>query len=170
MAHFAVELRTARLEINMSDSLVLDMPVELGLELMTIVGPYLLDSEGEFFDDVINKVDGAGLASKNAVLIVEFARALEQQGKDVVEAALEAAKMRLRPILMTSLAFGFGVMPLALATGAGARVAIGTAVVGGMIAATVFGVFFAPLFYVIVRKVTGTKTTAPQTQMVEAQS
>ncbi|GGC98229.1 efflux RND transporter permease subunit [Aquisalinus flavus] len=100
-----------------------------------------------------------GLASKNAILIVEFAKLLEEEGKELIEATLEAVRMRFRPILMTSLAFGFGVIPLALSTGAGAagRVAIGSAVLGGMIAATVLGVFFAPLFYVIIRKLTGAK-------------
>ncbi|NHK26833.1 efflux RND transporter permease subunit [Parvularcula flava] len=100
-----------------------------------------------------------GLASKNAILIVEFAKLLEEEGKELIEATLEAVRMRFRPILMTSLAFGFGVIPLALSSGAGAaaRVAIGSAVLGGMIAATVFGVFFAPLFYVIIRKLTGAK-------------
>ncbi len=101
-----------------------------------------------------------GLASKNAILIIEFAKSLEEQGKELVEATLQAVRMRFRPILMTSFAFGFGVIPLALSTGAGAgaRVAIGTAVLGGVIASTVLGVFFAPLFYVVVRKLTGGKS------------
>lgn len=101
-----------------------------------------------------------GLAAKNAILIVEFAKDLEEEGKELIAATLEAVRMRLRPILMTSLAFGFGVLPLALGTGAGAgaRVAIGTAVLGGMIFSTAFGIFFAPLFYVFVRRLTGKKT------------
>src|SRR6185295_7522205 len=80
-----------------------------------------------------------GLAAKNAILIVEFAEQAEKSGKPVVEAAIEAARIRLRPILMTSLAFVFGVLPLAVSTGAGAnsRIAIGTAVIGGMLTATV---------------------------------
>lgn len=103
-----------------------------------------------------------GLASKNAILIVEFARVLEKQGVELLKAVEEAVRMRFRPIMMTSFAFGFGVLPLALSTGAGAagRVAIGTAVVGGMITAVVFGLFFAPLFYVVVRKLTGGKPLA----------
>ena len=97
-----------------------------------------------------------GLASKNAILIVEFAEQAEKQGKRVIEAALEAARIRLRPILMTSLAFIFGVFPLAISTGAGAnsRVAIGTAVVGGMLTATILAIFYIPLFFVIVRRST----------------
>ncbi|MEH3106842.1 MAG: efflux RND transporter permease subunit [Sphingomonas fennica] len=96
-----------------------------------------------------------GLSAKNAILIVEFAEMAEKEGKSAYEAALEAAKLRLRPILMTSLAFIFGVLPLAISTGAGARsrVAIGTAVMGGMIAATLLAVFFVPLFFVLVRRV-----------------
>ncbi|MCP5537003.1 MAG: multidrug efflux RND transporter permease subunit [Akkermansiaceae bacterium] len=94
------------------------------------------------------------LASKNAILIIEFAKQLEDQGRDRFEAALQAAKLRFRPIVMTSFAFILGVVPLALATGAGAemRQALGTVVFAGMLAVTMFGVFFAPLFYVIVRK------------------
>jgi multidrug efflux pump subunit AcrB len=94
-----------------------------------------------------------GLASKNAILIVEFAKQLEDQGRDRWAAAAEAAELRLRPILMTSLAFIFGVVPLVIATGAGAelRQALGTAVFSGMIGVTVFGLLFTPAFYVISR-------------------
>ncbi|MDO7844405.1 efflux RND transporter permease subunit [Sphingomonas immobilis] len=95
-----------------------------------------------------------GLASKNAILMIEFAEAAEKQGKRVIEAALEAARIRLRPILMTSFAFIFGVLPLAISTGAGAnsRVAIGTAVIGGMLTATILAIFYIPLFFVLVRR------------------
>lgn len=95
-----------------------------------------------------------GLAAKNAILIVEFAEQAERRGMSATEAVLEAARLRLRPIVMTSLAFVFGVLPLALASGAGAnsRIAIGTAVVGGMITATVLAIFFIPLFFVLVRE------------------
>jgi HAE1 family hydrophobic/amphiphilic exporter-1/multidrug efflux pump len=95
-----------------------------------------------------------GLATKNAILIVEFAKAQVEQGVDLVEATVHAAKMRFRPIIMTSLAFGFGVLPLALSSGAGsgAHNAIGSAVIGGMVSATLFGVFFIPMFYVLVQK------------------
>jgi len=96
-----------------------------------------------------------GLSAKNAILIVEFAEGAEKRGKSPYDAAIEAARLRLRPILMTSLAFIFGVFPLAIATGAGAqsRIAIGTAVIGGMLTATVLAIFYVPLFFVMVRRV-----------------
>ncbi|MFD1952532.1 efflux RND transporter permease subunit [Sphingomonas arantia] len=96
-----------------------------------------------------------GLSAKNAILIVEFAEQAERAGKSPFDAAIEAARLRLRPILMTSLAFIFGVLPLAISTGAGAqsRVAIGTAVIGGMLTATILAIFFVPLFFVLVRRV-----------------
>ncbi|MFN3818072.1 multidrug efflux RND transporter permease subunit [Blastomonas sp.] len=97
-----------------------------------------------------------GLAAKNAILVIEFAERAERQGARVIDAALEAARLRLRPILMTSLAFIFGVLPLALSSGAGAnsRIAIGTSVIGGMLTATVLAIFFIPLFFVLVRRTT----------------
>jgi multidrug efflux pump len=95
-----------------------------------------------------------GLASKNAILMIEFAEQAEKHGMRVIDAALEAARIRLRPILMTSFAFIFGVLPLAVSTGAGAnsRIAIGTAVIGGMLTATVFAVFYIPFFFIMVRR------------------
>jgi len=98
-----------------------------------------------------------GLAAKNAILIVEFAKQLEDQGRDRFAAAVEAARLRLRPILMTSLAFIFGVVPLVWAVGAGAelRQALGTAVFAGMIGVTAFGLVFTPVFYVIARWLAG---------------
>ena|SRR5690554_5101504 len=98
-----------------------------------------------------------GLSSKNAILIVEFAKNLMEEGHDMFDATLTAAKMRLRPILMTSLAFGLGVVPLAIATGAGAgsQNAIGTSVFGGTFTATVLGIFFIPLFYVTILRIFG---------------
>lgn len=97
-----------------------------------------------------------GVTARNAILLVEFARTLEAQGMELIKATKEAARVRLRPILMTSVAFSMGVLPLAFATGAGAttRIAIGTAVLGGMISATILGTFFIPLFYVVVRRIT----------------
>ncbi|MEG0677208.1 MAG: efflux RND transporter permease subunit, partial [Comamonas sp.] len=94
-----------------------------------------------------------GLASKNAILIVEFAVQLQEQGKSVFDATVQAVRLRLRPILMTSLAFGFGVIPLAIGTGAGAggRNAIGTAVLGGMMASTMLGIFLVPVFFLLIR-------------------
>jgi multidrug efflux pump len=96
-----------------------------------------------------------GLSAKNAILIVEFAEGAEREGKNAYDAAIEAARLRLRPILMTSLAFVFGVFPLAIATGAGAqsRIAIGTAVIGGMLTATVLAIFYVPMFFVMVRRI-----------------
>jgi len=96
-----------------------------------------------------------GLAAKNAILIVQFARDLQNHGHDLIEATLEACRLRLRPILMTSIAFILGVMPLAISTGAGAngRHAIGTGVMGGMVAATALAVFLVPVFFVVVRRI-----------------
>jgi len=95
-----------------------------------------------------------GLTSKNAILMNEFAERAEKEGKRVIDAAIEAARIRLRPILMTSFAFIFGVFPLAVSTGPGAngRIAIGTAVIGGMLTATILAVFYIPFFYVLVRR------------------
>jgi multidrug efflux pump subunit AcrB len=96
-----------------------------------------------------------GLAAKNAILIVEFAKQLEEQGRNRVEAAIEAARLRLRPIVMTSLSFIFGVTPLVWAVGAGAemRQSLGTAVFFGMIGVTAFGLIFTPIFYVVSRRI-----------------
>ncbi len=95
-----------------------------------------------------------GLSAKNAILIIQFARELQDQGKELVEATLEACRLRIRPIVMTSIAFIFGVLPLAISTGAGAnsRHAIGTGVMGGMITATLLAVFLVPVFFVVVRR------------------
>ena len=106
-----------------------------------------------------------GLSAKNAILIVEFAKELVEQGVSVFEATVSAAKMRLRPILMTSLAFGFGVLPLAISSGAGSgsQNAIGTGVLGGMLSATLLGIFFVPLFFVLVQRGKAkTATTEPK--------
>jgi multidrug efflux pump subunit AcrB len=95
-----------------------------------------------------------GLACKNAILIVEFAKQREEEGSDRFQAAVEASKLRLRPILMTSFAFIFGVLPLVLARGAGAemRQSLGTAVFAGMLGVTFFGLVLTPVFYVVIRK------------------
>ena len=111
-----------------------------------------------------------GLSAKNAILIVEFANELNEKGEDLLAATLSACRQRLRPILMTSLAFGFGVLPLAIATGAGAgsQNAIGTGVLGGTISATLLGIFFVPLFYVVIKRIfpdkSGAAATAPAAQ------
>jgi len=104
-----------------------------------------------------------GLAAKNAILIVEFAVTAQAGGKRLREAVLEAARLRLRPILMTSFAFILGVLPLVVSTGAGAnaRHAIGTGVTGGMIAAALLGVLLVPVFYVAVRRLLGDKLERP---------
>ncbi len=109
-----------------------------------------------------------GLAAKNAILIVEFARQLEEQGKDRVSAAVEACRLRLRPILMTSLTFILGVMPLYTAVGAGAemRVALGTAMFWGMIGVTLFGLIFTPVFYIVIRGL----ASSPKAEKSETQA
>jgi HAE1 family hydrophobic/amphiphilic exporter-1/multidrug efflux pump len=107
-----------------------------------------------------------GLSAKNAILIVEFANKRYEAGHSLVDAAMEAAKIRFRPIIMTSMAFILGVVPLVLATGAGAvsRNSIGTGVFGGMLAATFLAIFFVPLFFVLVRKLSrrGAGQTGPR--------
>jgi multidrug efflux pump len=112
-----------------------------------------------------------GLSAKNAILIVEFAEGAEKQGMSPYEAAITAARLRLRPILMTSLAFIFGVLPLAIATGAGAqsRIAIGTAVIGGMLTATALAIFFVPMFFLLVRRLFRGRSHGPE-QPPEAQA
>lgn len=97
-----------------------------------------------------------GLAAKNAILIVEFANRRYEAGRPLIEAVVEAARLRFRPIIMTSMAFIFGMVPLVIATGAGAssRQSIGTGVMGGMFAATFLAIFFVPLFYVMIRRLT----------------
>jgi len=111
-----------------------------------------------------------GLTTKNAILIVQFAKARVEEGMGLIEATLEAAKLRLRPIIMTSLAFGFGVLPLAFANGAGsgAQKAIGTAVLGGVVTSTFLVTLFAPLFYVLIQKTFGKGGRQPAAQGVES--
>ncbi|WP_032064302.1 IS30 family transposase, partial [Acinetobacter sp. 478810] len=107
-----------------------------------------------------------GLSAKNAILIVEFAKELQEKGEDLIEATLHAAKMRLRPIIMTTLAFGFGVLPLALSTGAGAgsQHSVGYGVLGGVLSATFLGIFFIPVFYVWIRSIFKYKPKTINTQ------
>ncbi len=120
--------------------------------LAAITGVYLMKMDNNIFTQ-IGLVVLIGLAAKNAILIVEFAKQLQDQGKARRDATVEACKLRLRPILMTSLAFTLGVVPLVLAVGAGAemRVALGIAVFSGMIGVTAFGIFFTPVFYYVIR-------------------
>ncbi|MDX1552439.1 MAG: multidrug efflux RND transporter permease subunit [Marinobacter sp.] len=124
--------------------------------LSALIGVWFGDGDNNIFVQV-GLVVLIGLACKNAILIVEFARELELQGRGVVEAALEACRLRLRPIIMTSITFTAAVVPLVLATGAGAEVrqALGTAVFAGMVGVTLFGLFLTPVFYVALRKLSG---------------
>ncbi|HJZ64700.1 MAG TPA: efflux RND transporter permease subunit, partial [Candidatus Acidoferrum sp.] len=130
---------------------LLAVPVAL---LGAVGGQYLRGLQNDVYCQ-IGLVMLIGLASKNAILIVEFAEQLRAQGKSIAEAAVEAARIRLRPILMTSFAFILGVVPLVLAQGAGkaGRISVGTTVFGGMIAATTLNLLFIPLLYVIVRTI-----------------
>ena len=121
-----------------------------------VIGAVMLSSLRSFDDDIyfqVGLLTTIGLACKNAILIIEYAIAAQDEGKSPPDAAIQAAKLRLRPILMTSLAFVAGCLPLMLANGAGSgsQSAIGTAVVGGMIAATVLAIFFVPVFFVLIR-------------------
>lgn len=127
-----------------------------------VIGSVLAVTMRDMPNDVYFKVGLIaiiGLSAKNAILIIEFAKELREQGKSLIEATLEAAHLRFRPILMTSLAFTLGVLPLAIATGAssGSQRAIGTGVMGGMISATVLAIFFVPIFFVFVMKIFGRK-------------
>lgn len=131
--------------------------VPMGL-LAAMTGVWLADGDNNVFTQ-IGLVVLVGLSAKNAILIVEFARELEFAGRTPVQAAIEAARLRLRPILMTSLAFVMGVLPLAFSTGAGAemRQAMGIAVFAGMIGVTAFGLFLTPVFYVVLRRLAGNR-------------
>ena len=126
--------------------------------LSALIGVWFGDGDNNIFVQV-GLVVLIGLACKNAILIVEFARELELQGKSVVDAALEACRLRLRPIIMTSITFTAAVLPLVIATGAGAevRAALGTAVFAGMVGVTLFGLFLTPVFYVALRKLSGSR-------------
>ncbi|MRA03951.1 efflux RND transporter permease subunit [Acinetobacter lwoffii] len=139
-------------------SVLLVVPLGIvGALLLTFGGMVLLQnpnlSNNIYFQVAIIAV--IGLSAKNAILIVEFAKELQEQGEELFEATLHAAKMRLRPIIMTTLAFGFGVLPLALASGAGAgsQHSVGYGVLGGVISSTLLGIFFIPVFYVWIRSV-----------------
>lgn len=129
--------------------------------MSAIAGVWLTGGDNNIFTQISLFVL-AGLACKNAILIVEFARELETQGRSITEAAIEAARLRLRPILMTSFAFIMGVVPMVISTGAGAemRNVMGIAVFSGMLGVTFFGLFFTPVFYVLLRKLETRKKAA----------
>jgi len=136
-------------------SIILIVPMGL---LAAMTGVWLDGGDNNVFTQ-IGLIVLVGLSAKNAILIVEFARELEFAGRTPIQAAIEASRLRLRPILMTSLAFVMGVLPLVLATGAGAemRSAMGVAVFAGMIGVTAFGLFLTPVFYVLLRQLTGNR-------------
>jgi multidrug efflux pump len=149
------------------ESLVLPLAVILIVPmclLCAIAGVWIEGSDNNIFTQ-IGLIVLVGLACKNAILIVEFARELELEGKTPLEAAVEAARLRLRPILMTSFAFVMGVVPLVLSSGAGAemRHAMGLAVFSGMLGVTFFGLYLTPVFYVLLRELSGRRLTSVAT-------
>jgi len=129
------------------------LAVPLGV-LGAVIGATLRGMENDVFFKV-GLITVIGLSAKNAILIIEFAKDLVAEGKDLIEATLQAVHLRFRPILMTSIAFILGVLPLVVATGAGSasQRAIGTGVMGGMITATLLAIFFVPVFFVVVRRI-----------------
>ena len=142
--------------------------------LSAILGVWLVEGDNNVFVQ-IGLVVLVGLAAKNAILIVEFARSLEAEGASPLEAVIHACQLRLRPILMTSLAFIAGVVPLVFASGAGAemRHAMGVAVFAGMLGVTLFGLFLTPVFYVVMRSLAlrvQRQGASPKVQLKESAS
>jgi multidrug efflux pump len=154
---FLVFLVLAALYESLTLPLSIIMIVPMGL-LAAMFGVWMSGGDNNIFTQ-IGLIVLVGLSAKNAILIVEFARELEFAGRAPIQAAIEASRLRLRPILMTSLAFVMGVLPLVLSTGAGAemRKAMGVAVFAGMIGVTAFGLFLTPVFYVLLRRLTGNR-------------
>ncbi|MEO6057494.1 MAG: efflux RND transporter permease subunit [Gemmatimonadales bacterium] len=146
-------------------AVILIVPMSL---LCAITGVWLTKGDNNIFTQ-IGFLVLIGLACKNAILIVEFARELQMQGRSPVEAALEACRIRLRPILMTSFAFIMGVLPLVFSSGAGAemRHAMGVAVFSGMLGVTFFGLVLTPVFYVVIQKLVGSRPPAPPVSPAE---
>ena len=136
-------------------AVILIVPMSI---LAALTGVYLTGNDNNIFTQ-IGLMVLVGLSAKNAILIVEFARELEMNGRSPLEAAIEASRLRLRPILMTSIAFIMGVVPLVLSSGAGSemRHAMGVAVFFGMLGVTLFGLFLTPVFYVLLRSMGGKK-------------
>jgi multidrug efflux pump len=134
-------------------AVILIVPMSL---LSALLGVWLMRGDNNIFTQ-IGLMVLVGLSAKNAILIVEFARELEMGGRSVIDAAIEACRLRLRPILMTSIAFIMGVVPLVVSVGAGAemRRAMGIAVFFGMLGVTFFGLMLTPVFYVVLRKLSG---------------
>jgi len=157
LAVLLVFLVLAALYESLTLPLAIVMIVPMGL-LAAMAGVWLSGGDNNVFTQ-IGLIVLVGLSAKNAILIVEFARELEFAGRSPVQAALEAARLRLRPILMTSLAFVMGVLPLVLSTGAGAemREAMGVAVFAGMLGVTAFGLFLTPVLYVLLRRLAGNR-------------
>ena len=157
LAILLVFLVLAALYESLTLPLAILLIVPMGL-LAAMTGVWLSGGDNNVFTQ-IGLVVLVGLSAKNAILIVEFARELEFAGRTAVQAAIEASRLRLRPILMTSLAFVMGVLPLVLATGAGAemRSAMGVAVFAGMLGVTAFGLFLTPVFYVLLRQLAGNR-------------
>jgi multidrug efflux pump len=149
-------------------SIILIVPMGL---LAAMTGVWLDGGDNNVFTQ-IGLIVLVGLSAKNAILIVEFARELEFAGRTPVQAAIEASRLRLRPILMTSLAFVMGVLPLVLSSGAGAemRQAMGVAVFAGMIGVTAFGLFLTPVFYVLLRRLTGNRPLTQHGEVPHAEA
>ncbi|WP_207483172.1 efflux RND transporter permease subunit [Arenibaculum pallidiluteum] len=148
-------------------AIILIVPMSL---MSALAGVWLMGGDNNIFTQIGFMVL-VGLSAKNAILIVEFARELEHQGRSPIAAAVEASRLRLRPILMTSIAFIMGVVPLVLSTGAGAemRQAMGIAVFFGMLGVTLFGLMLTPVFYVVLRRLAGARLTAPAPSGAAAQ-
>jgi multidrug efflux pump len=157
LAVLLVFLVLAALYESLTLPLAIVMIVPMGL-LAAMTGVWLSNGDNNVFTQ-IGLIVLVGLSAKNAILIVEFARELEFAGRTPVQAAIEASRLRLRPILMTSLAFVMGVLPLVLSSGAGSemRQAMGVAVFAGMIGVTAFGLFLTPVFYVLLRRLAGNR-------------
>src|SRR5690606_27988126 len=157
LAILLVFLVLAALYESLTLPLSIIMIVPMGL-LAALTGVWISGGDNNVFTQ-IGLVVLVGLSAKNAILMVEFARELEFAGRTPLQAAIEASRLRLRPILMTSLAFIMGVVPLVLSVGAGAemRQAMGIAVFSGMIGVTLFGIFLTPLFYVMLRALSGNR-------------
>ena len=152
--------------LTMPIAVILIVPMSI---LSAVIGVMISGGDNNIFTQISLFVLAA-LACKNAILIVEFARELENKGRSTVEAAVEASKLRLRPILMTSFAFIMGVLPLVLSHGAGAemRQAIGVAVFSGMLGVTFFGLIFTPVFYVLLRQFDKKKVSESSKPMAQA--